>query len=97
MESGGGKKHLMFTYGTLKTGEPNHFFMKERNAKLIGKAISLHKWPLVVATRWRIPFVLYRQGQGQVNYVFVTFCYHSARLPQTLPFFCLKHFVECAA
>ncbi|XP_059620038.1 troponin C-akin-1 protein [Phlebotomus argentipes] len=60
----------LFVYGTLKRGEPNHHFFKNSNngyAKYICKAATTKKMPLVIATRYNIPFLLDKPGQG--NYV----------------------------
>ena len=59
--------HYIFVYGTLKQGEPNHYLLKnEDNGVKIycGKAKTVNKFPLVVASRYNIPFVLDCAGTG---------------------------------
>uniref|UniRef100_G3MSE7 Gamma-glutamylcyclotransferase family protein n=2 Tax=Amblyomma TaxID=6942 RepID=G3MSE7_AMBMU len=60
-------KHYVFVYGTLKTGEPNGGVMKDSmngNATLIGTATTVKKWPLVIASTYNIPYLLYCEGKG---------------------------------
>uniref|UniRef100_A0A1L8E5V9 Gamma-glutamylcyclotransferase family protein n=1 Tax=Nyssomyia neivai TaxID=330878 RepID=A0A1L8E5V9_9DIPT len=62
--------HKLFVYGTLKRGEPNHYWLKKASngyAKYICKAATTKKMPLVIATRYNIPFLLDKPGNG--NYV----------------------------
>ncbi|XP_055690788.1 troponin C-akin-1 protein [Lutzomyia longipalpis] len=62
--------HKLFVYGTLKRGEPNHYWLKKASngyAKYICKAATTKKMPLVIATRYNIPFLLDKPGHG--NYV----------------------------
>lgn len=63
------QRHLIFVYGTLKLGQPNDFRMPEEStgfAKLVGLAVTEAKWPLVIASRYNIPFLLYHEGHGKV-------------------------------
>ena len=54
----------IFVYGTLKTGEPNHYWFEEASANdgarvdLVGAGITLEKLPLIVATEFNIPMLL---------------------------------------
>ena len=54
----------IFVYGTLKTGEPNHYWFEEASAKdgarvdLVGAGITLEKLPLIVSTEFNIPMLL---------------------------------------
>lgn len=60
----------VFVYGTLKSGQPNHFLMQDvKNgvSRFIAKAVTTEKFPLVVATRYNIPFLLNKPGTGMWN------------------------------
>ena len=59
-------KHMIFVYGTLKTGQPNHHVMRSIGALYIGQARTLDKFPLIVGTQAKLPFLLYHPGHGQV-------------------------------
>ncbi|XP_075543434.1 troponin C-akin-1 protein-like [Dermacentor variabilis] len=59
--------HPVFTYGTLKCGQPNHHILMNPNygrATLIGTARTLKKWPLVLVSSYEIPCLLPREGMG---------------------------------
>ncbi|KAL4228659.1 hypothetical protein ACF0H5_011704 [Mactra antiquata] len=60
--------HLVFVYGTLKTGEPNIRYMteefKQGLCEFRGLAHTKEKFPLVVASRYNIPYLLYKPGTG---------------------------------
>lgn len=71
--SGGNKKFLVFVYGTLKKSEPNHHVIDPAKhscqdttgvAKFIGSGKTETKFPLVIGTRFNIPFLLDRPGVG---------------------------------
>ncbi|XP_055947086.1 uncharacterized protein LOC129980729 [Argiope bruennichi] len=59
--------HLIFVYGTLKRNEPNHDLVTDSSK---GKAIfeamarTVQKFPLVIASRYNIPYLLYK-GVGK--------------------------------
>ncbi|KFM65303.1 Gamma-glutamylaminecyclotransferase, partial [Stegodyphus mimosarum] len=62
------KSHLVFVYGTLKKGEPNFDLLKSATkgeAIYKGKARTVKKWPLVIASRFNIPFLLYQEDVGK--------------------------------
>ena len=62
-------KHRVFTYGTLKTGQPNHHIVNDKDlgeAKLVGKATTRDKFPLVIANRYNTPYLLDAKGTGKV-------------------------------
>ncbi|GAB0094592.1 Troponin C-akin-1 protein [Sergentomyia squamirostris] len=57
-----------FVYGTLKRGEPNHHVLtKVENGvgKFVGNAETTVKLPLVIGTRYNIPFLLNKRGVGK--------------------------------
>ncbi|XP_058983823.1 putative gamma-glutamylcyclotransferase CG2811 isoform X2 [Musca domestica] len=57
----------VFVYGTLKRGEPNHHWLtKAENgyARFIAAGQTDEKFPLVVGTRYNIPFLLDHPGVG---------------------------------
>lgn len=60
--SGASKQLLkVFVYGTLKKGEPNHYWLeKEANgfARFECSGTTVIKFPLIVATKYNIPFLL---------------------------------------
>lgn len=59
---------FVFVYGTLKKGEPNHHWLtNEKNgfAKFIGSGITMTKFPLIVATKYNIPFLLNAPDTGR--------------------------------
>ncbi|KAM5181514.1 gamma-glutamylaminecyclotransferase isoform 1-T2 [Mantella aurantiaca] len=59
--------HNIFVYGTLKQGQPNYHIMTNLN---IGKALfkgrgqTVDKYPLVIAEKGNIPFLLEVPGTG---------------------------------
>ncbi|XP_046357423.2 gamma-glutamylaminecyclotransferase-like isoform X1 [Haliotis rufescens] len=58
----------MFVYGTLQKGQPNHALMMNTNngeAKFIGRGRTTKKYPLVIASEYNIPFLLYKEGHGK--------------------------------
>lgn len=57
----------VFVYGTLKSGEPNHFVITDvsnGSAQLLSPGVTIGKYPLVTATRYNIPFLLNLPGEG---------------------------------
>uniref|UniRef100_A0A0A9VXG6 Gamma-glutamylcyclotransferase family protein n=1 Tax=Lygus hesperus TaxID=30085 RepID=A0A0A9VXG6_LYGHE len=57
----------VFVYGTLKKGEPNHYWLEDSEKgdhKYVGEGLTKSKYPLVVATRYNIPFLLDSPGKG---------------------------------
>ena len=59
----------IFVYGTLKNGEPNHEkWLKngDGKSKFVGVAQTVFKWPLVIATKYNVPFLLKAPGVGKV-------------------------------
>ncbi|CAG9860314.1 unnamed protein product [Phyllotreta striolata] len=58
--------HKVFVYGTLKTGEPNHLWFTKSNGyhKFIGQGKTVEKFPLIIATKYNVPFILKSPGNG---------------------------------
>lgn len=57
--------HKVFVYGTLKRGEPNHYwFSKEEEGyyKFLYEAKTTDKYPLIIGTKYNIPFLLFSPG-----------------------------------
>ncbi|XP_052253933.1 gamma-glutamylaminecyclotransferase A-like isoform X2 [Dreissena polymorpha] len=60
-------KHIIFVYGTLKTGLHNHHLMttgSKGHCCYLGTAVTSGKFPLIVATRFNIPFLLFAPDHG---------------------------------
>ncbi|ESN93726.1 hypothetical protein HELRODRAFT_88252 [Helobdella robusta] len=58
----------IFVYGTLKRGYPNNIFFNNSSlgyARFICKGKTEVKYPLVVATRWKLPFLLFAPDIGK--------------------------------
>ncbi|KAJ8707245.1 hypothetical protein PYW08_011379 [Mythimna loreyi] len=59
--------HKVFVYGTLKRGEPNYYWLT-KNENGVGKFVSegrtKTKYPLIIATKYNIPFLLHKPGTG---------------------------------
>uniref|UniRef100_A0A3Q3N5Z0 Gamma-glutamylaminecyclotransferase n=1 Tax=Mastacembelus armatus TaxID=205130 RepID=A0A3Q3N5Z0_9TELE len=58
----------VFVYGTLKKGQPNYFRMFNHNngkAKFLASALTSEKYPLVIAGKYNIPFLLNIPGEGK--------------------------------
>lgn len=59
----------VFVYGTLKKGEPNHYwFTREETGhhNFICNAKTVEKYPLIIATKYNIPFVLDSPGMRNI-------------------------------
>lgn len=57
----------VFVYGTLKKGQPNYYRMFDRSngkTEFLASACTTQKYPLVIATKHNIPFLLNIPGQG---------------------------------
>ncbi|XP_051913772.1 gamma-glutamylaminecyclotransferase-like [Hippocampus zosterae] len=59
---------LLFVYGTLKRGQPNHALMLDRSlgaAQLLATAVTTETFPLVIAGERNVPFLLNLPGRGR--------------------------------
>ena len=69
MSSSSSLPHLVFVYGTLKRGEPNHHWMQESDddgrAEFVGSGRTETRYPLVIASKYNIPFLLNLPGTGK--------------------------------
>ena len=57
----------IFVYGTLKKGQPNHMLLTNvtnGNANFVSNGQTLNQFPLVIGTRYNIPFLLDKPGTG---------------------------------
>ncbi|XP_070786897.1 gamma-glutamylaminecyclotransferase B-like [Enoplosus armatus] len=57
----------VFVYGTLKKGQPNYYRMFDSangKAEFLASARTTQKYPLVIANKYNIPFLLNIPGQG---------------------------------
>ncbi|XP_046553146.1 gamma-glutamylaminecyclotransferase-like isoform X2 [Haliotis rubra] len=62
------KMFTMFVYGTLQKGQPNHAVMSDTKngvAKYKGRGLTAKKYPLVIASDFNIPFLLFKEGHGK--------------------------------
>jgi gamma-glutamylaminecyclotransferase len=60
---------LVFVYGTLKKGEPNHWLMTDETtgrADFIDIGKTVIKYPLVIGSRYNVPYLLTQEGVGNV-------------------------------
>jgi len=57
----------MFIYGTLKKGQPNHVHFEDKSlgsASYLCQATSEVAYPLIIATKFNLPFLLFAPGHG---------------------------------
>ncbi|XP_022913945.2 putative gamma-glutamylcyclotransferase CG2811 isoform X1 [Onthophagus taurus] len=61
------KLFKVFVYGTLKSGQPNHHWFSKDGGyyKFLFNATTLIKYPLIIASQYNIPFLLYSPGHGK--------------------------------
>ncbi|XP_075227255.1 putative gamma-glutamylcyclotransferase CG2811 [Lycorma delicatula] len=59
----------LFVYGTLKRGQPNHYWLRKTengSSDFIGTGKTTKKYPLIIATNYNIPFLLFEPGIGHI-------------------------------
>ncbi|TRY95524.1 hypothetical protein DNTS_012494 [Danionella cerebrum] len=79
---------LVFVYGTLKKQQPNHFRLLDRSngrAEFITDARTVERFPLVIATKYNIPFLLNAPGTG--NQVYGEICEVDEKMLKFLDWF----------
>lgn len=57
----------VFLYGTLKRGQPNYHWLTNPEhgyARYVCDAVTVEKFPLIIASRFNIPFLLNLPGKG---------------------------------
>lgn len=54
--------NLIFCYGTLKRGFPNHSIMEEIKASYISDATTKFKYPLLLEGKWNTPFMIHNMN-----------------------------------
>ena len=62
----------VFVYGTLKNGEPNHHWLTDAangEAEFVTHAQTIVEFPLVIASKYNIPFLLNAPGVGKVSII----------------------------
>ncbi|CAG5132436.1 unnamed protein product [Candidula unifasciata] len=60
--------HLVFSYGTLKCGEPNFHIMSSPETgsyRFVGIGETVKRYPLVVGSQYSVPFLLLVEGKGE--------------------------------
>lgn len=60
----------IFVYGTLKQGQPNYYHLESTengHALFRSAATTINKYPLVISTKYNIPFLLHKEGVGHVS------------------------------
>lgn len=77
--------YKVFVYGTLKRGEPNHHWFSNvpgGKSRFLYQARTTEKYPLIIATDYNIPFLLYAPGlyffyyfvSGNLTFIKLCFC-----------------------
>ncbi|XP_052742835.1 putative gamma-glutamylcyclotransferase CG2811 isoform X2 [Bicyclus anynana] len=59
--------HKVFVYGTLKRNEPNHHWLTNPDhgsGKFLAEGTTKSKYPLIIGTKYNIPFLLHSPGDG---------------------------------
>jgi len=58
---------LVFVYGTLRRGRLNHHHLESGPPKVffLGRAETVDRFPFVIGTQFRVPYLLDRKGEGK--------------------------------
>lgn len=62
--------HPVFIFGPMKRGEPIHHWLENPEngfALFITEAMTVEKLPMIIATKYNVPLVLYRPDMGYVS------------------------------
>lgn len=63
--------HRIFVYGTLKKGQPNYFRLQDTakfgQATFLGEAKLSKRYPMVIASKYNVPVLLDKEGDGKVS------------------------------
>lgn len=62
-----------FFYGTLKRDEPNYDHLLSINATFLSEAVTVEKYPLIIASEFNIPFLLNKKGYGKVGVIHIDY------------------------
>lgn len=60
----------IFIYGTLKQNQPNNYHLNDtKNGRAVFRSVAttIKKYPLVIATKYNIPFLLQKENTGYVS------------------------------
>lgn len=62
----------VFVYGTLKKGEPNHHVISETGGayRFVGTGRTINMFPLIITSKYNIPALLAKPGEGHVGFLF---------------------------
>lgn len=63
--------HLVLVYGTLKRGQPQEKVTTDESngkATFVGRGQTVSKYPLVIGSKFNIPYLLLKEGVGNVCY-----------------------------
>ncbi|XP_078482267.1 putative gamma-glutamylcyclotransferase CG2811 [Ciona intestinalis] len=64
--------HLVYVYGTLKKGFPNHYLISDAEngvANFLYEANTVEKFALVVGSPFHVPFLLQNTNHGKGNVI----------------------------
>ncbi|RWS22666.1 putative gamma-glutamylcyclotransferase-like isoform X1 [Leptotrombidium deliense] len=74
------KLSLLFVYGTLKRNQPNYRLLMDKESgetTFVSNARTVQKWPLIIASKYNIPYLLNKRGFG--NQIFGELYYVNER------------------